>query len=969
MHRQRPHVDIPTALPPGARHPQNPQPSSPAYSIQVTPPPYDYSWDLDSAEPQSSGTPRARTQSLYDQVLQNPPTRTTSASVSGYMPFPEPQIYRSASATSSQNGGGQPLGHRYSRSDIGPASLRLQRDPSMTSFMTSASGAYYTNDDSDFYASGGSADSHGDSNEGDEISRDLSHLSLHSDEGLRLFQTGELPDRDEEWHKLVSPEAREALGKREVQRQSVIFEVFKAEREYVFDLEAVREVFIDALRSASPPIIRESFLNKFINEVFGTLTNWRVAHIPIHVSALFARQREQHPVVQSISDIILDTALKDDFRSSYEVYIKNYPLAESRHRKELKQNQDYQAFVQSVSTDPRIRKRDLTTFLSRPVTRLPRLNLVLEQILKLTDDGHPDKDTLPIILDVLTSCIKSTQPGIEAAENKVKFWALCQSLVFQKGELIDMDLYADTRNLVRLAPVSRWNRTETGLSSWADLTAALLDNFLVLTKEETRANNVVKRYLVSRPIPLSFLRLGSFTSSAENRRDGLRYNSVWPFTIYHAASKTRQYTLYVSTEAERKRWHSVFQEAIGLHVARQEANMYFEPHTLTDHFFRQPTVKVKGSKPTGRVTSAVPFASEGRKFLAVGCFSGIYAGRLQTEHFNKALTASNPTSIFAIETVANKPFHRFIVQHDSSLVSYSLDILARVGLGQTDPKTLPASLEKHDTSNVQFSRVVRIGRRVLIVYASKRHFQTTLDLHVLEAVDPGGTILSPKRTKASSSASYFRPYGDPGFVAKDAHDITALVKTIAIATSDRIVILDPTNLTRSAITFVPDFTDASNATSSAMAALKKRLEGAKPLGLVRCSATELLVIFDSMGCYVTRHGTPSRSSGYMRWECKATAFAARGAHVLLFSPNFVEIRNVLTGLLVQVVEGQDIRLLHSSDEAILVVMRGGQDDEAGMSEKIVDLKETTEIAGPRTASVQPPAMWDEPPAMWDEWDM
>lgn len=149
------------------------------------------------------------------------------------------------------------------------------------------------------------------------------------------------------------------------------------------------------------------------------------------------------------------------------MYIKNYPLAESRHRKELNQNQDYVAFVQSVSTDPRIRKRDLTTFLSRPVTRLPRLNLLLEQILKLTDDGHPDKETLPIILDILTSCIKvifcffsvtvhgsnavsqSTQPGIEAAENKVKFWELGQSLIFQKGELI-----ASASNVAHFLPNS-----------------------------------------------------------------------------------------------------------------------------------------------------------------------------------------------------------------------------------------------------------------------------------------------------------------------------------------------------------------------------------------------------------------------------------------------------------------------------------------------------------------------------------
>ncbi|KAJ6619767.1 hypothetical protein B0H10DRAFT_2024882 [Mycena sp. CBHHK59/15] len=937
--------------------PQNP---SPAYSIQVTPPPYDGSWDGDS-EQLSSDTPRQRTHSLFDQPPR-PPSRSTSASVSGYIPFPEPQIYRSASVTASQYSGGQPLGHRYSRSDLGPAPLRLQRDPSMTSFVSTTSAAYYANDDSDFYASG-SENSHGDANEADYGSRNISQLSLYSDEGIRLFQSGELPDRDEEWYKLVPQEARDVLGKQEVQRQSVIFEVFKAEREYVFDLEAVREVFIEALRTASPPVIRESFLHKFINEVFGNLDQL-AAHHQRMLGALFARQREQHPVVQSISDIILDTALKEDFRVAYEVYIKNYPLAESRHRKELKQNADYQAFIQSVSSDPRIRKRDLATFLSRPVTRLPRLNLVLEQILKRTVDGHPDKETLPIILDILTSCIKSTQPGIEAAENKVKFWALCESIVFQKGELIasppDMDLYANTRTLVRLAPVSRYTRIETGLSAWSDLSAALLDNFFILTSEETRPNGVVKRYLVS-PNSTLFLRLGSFNTPGENRRDGLKYHSVYPFTIHHATSRNRTYTLYVSSEAERKRWHSVFVEAIGLHNARLEANLWFEPHVLTDHFFRLPSVKVRAAKPTGRITSAVSFNSGDRKFLAVGCFSGIYVGHQEEEQFRKALTASNPTAIFAIEAVANKSFNRFLLQHDSSLVSYSLDILGRVGLGQADPKTLVASLEKHDTSNVLFSKVVKIGRRVLSDrICSKRHFQTTLDLHVLEAVDSSTTALTPKRSNASS-ACYFRPFGDPGFIAKDAHDITALVKTIAISTQDRIVILDPTNLTKSAVTFVPDFTDAS--TSSTMSALKKRLEGSKPLGLLRCSATELLVVHDNIGCYVTRHGVPTRNGGYIRWESKAVSFASRGVHLLLFSPTFVEIRNALTGLLVQVIEAQDIRLLHSSDDSILVAMRGKKDDDDGISDKIVDLQETAEIVGPRTATTMPV------PALWDEWDM
>lgn len=51
-----------------------------------------------------------------------------------------------------------------------------------------------------------------------------------------------MAENDQEWHRLVPPEALEALGKAEVQRQSVMFEIIKSERDYVADLEAVQQV-------------------------------------------------------------------------------------------------------------------------------------------------------------------------------------------------------------------------------------------------------------------------------------------------------------------------------------------------------------------------------------------------------------------------------------------------------------------------------------------------------------------------------------------------------------------------------------------------------------------------------------------------------------------------------------------------------------------------------------------------------
>lgn len=899
----------------------------------------------------------------------------------GYSPppaFPEPQIYRTVSsrpipespATAPVNGG---LIHRYSKSDNG-SHTRLHHNQSALS-LASTSTDYYATDDN--YSN--------ESYETDEFSTELSSLSLASEQGIAQFQEGRLSEKDQEWHRLVPPEAIQALGDKEVQRQSVIFEVFKAERDYVSDLQAIRDVYIEPLRTAHPPIIAPNLIQGFIAEVFGNL-NQIIAHHERMLGALFARQREQHPLVQSIADIVLDTVLKSDFRSGYETYIKHYPLSESHHRNQLKRNPAYQNFVQSVSNDPRIRKRDLITFLSRPVTRLPRLNLLLSQILKLTekDHEHPDLETLPIILEVLSSCIKSTQPGIEAAESKVKFWEMCESLVYQKGEIMDLDLYDQSRTLVYSGPVFRRARQESGFSGWSELTAGLLDNYFILTREETRPNGVIKRYLVSRPLHLSFLRLGPFDGPPETRREkaengvlsSLRHQNVpiYPFTIYHSANSiTRRYTLCAPSESARDKWKNALVDALGVHKARQEGNMYFDPRNLTDHFFRTWGPKAVNSSPmTGKISCAATFFSGGRSFIAVGCNSGVFVAPRGSERFEKVLPHINPTSMATIHASGPKIFNKFLIHVGTSLFAYSLDLMARMALGQSDQKTVDGSMEKVAGHDVIFFRHAIVGSRALLIYASKKLLQVTLSLHVLEILDISEATMSPRRTdKASKAAPGFRKFGDSGYIPKDAYDLTPLVKTIGVCTHDGIVILDPLNLANSAVSVVPDFqgTPANNPKAS----LKARVDaGAKPLGLIRCSASELLVVYDVLGCYITKHGIPSRQSGFIKWEAQATSYAHRGGHVLLFSRQFIEIRHVATGRLVQIIDGLEIRLLYTptttnSDDTILVAMRGEKDDKDGISEKIVQLVETSELPVTSAESQVPSSAI--PAEVWEEWDM
>ncbi|EKM58279.1 uncharacterized protein PHACADRAFT_140069, partial [Phanerochaete carnosa HHB-10118-sp] len=807
-----------------------------------------------------------------------------------------------------------------------------------------------------------------------DLSDELSSLTLDSNEGLRRFQAGELGENDEEWHRLVPKSALDTLDKHEVQRQSVIFEIIRSERDYVRDLELVRDVFVDPLVNTRP--IPQQRLKGYVTEVFYNLDDILGYHKSM-LEKLFELQRDQHPFITNFASIILDiliyscTTASFAFRTAYEQYIKHYPLSEAYHRKELKRNSKYQYFLSQCGQDPRIRKRDLITFLSRPVTRLPRLLLLVNTTQKHTPADHTDQETLTLLVSLLSDFIKSTQPGIEAAESKVKFWELCESMSFQKGEVVDLDLYDESRTLQYSGPLARRYTSRTEVTyTWVDLHVALLDNYLLLLKPEIRSNGSTRHNVISRPIPLEYLRLATFDTLPENRREKAtstieqarlfdsfrsRHRPMYPFTIYHAsATLTRRYTLYATSESERELWRRAMVDAIGIRKARQDANMWYAPDTVDDSFFRLSNglaSHISSSRITGKIRSATSFMIEGRTVIAAGCSSGIYIAARGKPDFKRVLKKANVAYLEALSSL-----NKIIVHSDDGLEAYSLDAMALVGLGTARPQDLDASRERVSEQHaaIILARVVKISGRIIVLYATKSFMQVTLN--ALEAVATTDLTANLRRSISSGSAS-FRSFGEPTWIPKDSHDIVALHKTIGVCAERGIHVFDPTNASGANATVIPNFSDANEP----MQLLKQRSSSAKPLGLVKVASNELLIVFDELGCYIDRHGVPCRSSGYLRWETKATSCAHRGEHVLLFSPEFIEIRSLATGKLVQVIEGSDIRLVHASERGIFVAMHGDDKGGGGPNDRLVELIETADLtAQQQTSNV---------PGVWDEWDM
>jgi len=176
------------------------------------------------------------------------------------------------------------------------------------------------------------------------------------------------------------------------------------------------------------------------------------------------------------------------------------------------------------------------------------------------------------------------------------------------------------------------------------------------------------------------------------------------------------------------------------------------------------------------------------------------------------------------------------------------------------------------------------------------------------------------------------------------------------------------NFAKSTISVVPDLRSSND---PAITLLKDRIAEAKPLGLIRVTPDELMVVYDTIGCYITKHGVPTRSAGYVKWETAAQSYAYRGRHILLFSPQFIEIRDVRNGRIIQAIEGVDIRLLHfnasvGNTDPIIVGMKGKKDDGNGASDRLVELAETMELKPISPVKMPSPIT---SPLIWDEWDM
>ncbi|KAI9303732.1 CNH domain-containing protein [Cunninghamella echinulata] len=81
----------------------------------------------------------------------------------------------------------------------------------------------------------------------------------------------------------------------------------------------------------------------------------------------------------------------------------------------------------------------------------------------------------------------------------------------------------------------------------------------------------------------------------------------------------------------------------------------------------------------------------------------------------------------------------------------------------------------------------------------------------------------------------------------------------------------------------------------------------RPITIYRVQFAEYLVCYDAFGFFVDQRGRWIRSSRILEWEGTPTSFALSYPYVIAFEPGFIEIRNLNTGAIDQLIRGVNIR--------------------------------------------------------------
>eukprot|EP00026_Physarum_polycephalum_P002016 Phypoly_transcript_02020.p1 GENE.Phypoly_transcript_02020~~Phypoly_transcript_02020.p1 ORF type:complete len:578 (+),score=87.07 Phypoly_transcript_02020:1129-2862(+) len=243
-------------------------------------------------------------------------------------------------------------------------------------------------------------------------------------------KTEEENDREQESSPTTPKEQSEPEKAYQKRRTRIAMEILSTERTYVYNLTILVKRFLNPLTSAATshkPIIKPDQV-KTLFSICDVIANY-------HVMFLDGLERRLMKWKTGASEQLGDYFSQVDFLTIYSEYINNYNDSLAIYN-ELRKKAPFVSLLQQCGKSPECNSLDLQAFLIQPIQRIPRYNLLLEDLIRHTPENHPDYNDLKCSSAKIKSIAGFLNENARLEVNKNKITSIQQSIVGDVGDLL-----------------------------------------------------------------------------------------------------------------------------------------------------------------------------------------------------------------------------------------------------------------------------------------------------------------------------------------------------------------------------------------------------------------------------------------------------------------------------------------------------------------------------------------------------
>eukprot|EP01091_Cochliopodium_minus_P013277 TRINITY_DN4238_c0_g2_i1.p1 TRINITY_DN4238_c0_g2~~TRINITY_DN4238_c0_g2_i1.p1 ORF type:complete len:1088 (+),score=361.01 TRINITY_DN4238_c0_g2_i1:73-3336(+) len=184
-------------------------------------------------------------------------------------------------------------------------------------------------------------------------------------------------------------------------RNNVILELYQTELSYVEDLQLLLELYVQPIRSNT-----KGWIKNDINQLFSNLTV--IAGVNKVLKEDLKKENLLPPEKQNIGAIFLKLA---DYLKMYTQYCGEQTVV-VKSITDQRRDKSFNEFLEDVKfNNPKSKGLDINQFLIKPVQRICKYPLLLEQLLKYTSKSHPDYDNLHQAIQKMGTVVNDINKG------------------------------------------------------------------------------------------------------------------------------------------------------------------------------------------------------------------------------------------------------------------------------------------------------------------------------------------------------------------------------------------------------------------------------------------------------------------------------------------------------------------------------------------------------------------------------